>query len=150
MGLEPPVGIEPTTFSLRGDTPGCTRLHSSPLTCGNALGKRCYDGPGTASIATELHQALFDQGYPNASSAGHLMHSVPRPQLARGPPSGHLHRPGDRHVRDYQSAQEPAEEVDVRLQVLVTEEAVMHGLAPGSAESRTQLRVVEQRFQCAA
>jgi hypothetical protein len=54
---EPPVGIEPTTFSLRDNPPGFTRLHSSPLTCGNALNERCYDGLGVASTATELHRA---------------------------------------------------------------------------------------------
>ena len=58
--MEPPVGVEPTTFSLRVNAPGFTRLHSSPLTCGNALNERCYDGLGAASTATELHQALFD------------------------------------------------------------------------------------------
>ena len=35
----------------------CTRLHSSPLTCGNALDERYYDGLSAASTATELHRA---------------------------------------------------------------------------------------------
>jgi hypothetical protein len=45
------------TFSLRGNTSGHTRLHSSPLTDGNALNERSYDGLGTAATATELHRA---------------------------------------------------------------------------------------------
>ena len=56
---EPPVGIEPTTFSLRDKTQGSTRLHRSPLNCGNALKERCYDGLGTAATATELHRAAL-------------------------------------------------------------------------------------------
>ena len=47
---EPPVGIEPTTFSLRDKMPGSTRLHSSPLACGYALNERCYD----ASVLQQL------------------------------------------------------------------------------------------------
>ena len=43
------------TFSLRDNTPGFTRLHSSPLACGNALKERHYDGRGAVSTATELH-----------------------------------------------------------------------------------------------
>jgi hypothetical protein len=57
LGMEPPVGIEPTTFSLRVNAAGFTRLHSSPLTCGNALNERLYDGLEAASTATELHRA---------------------------------------------------------------------------------------------
>ena len=47
--------IEPMTFSLRDNTPGFTRVHSSPLACGNALTERWYDGLGAVSTATELH-----------------------------------------------------------------------------------------------
>jgi len=45
-----------TTFSLQVIPSGTTRRHSSPLTCGNALTERYYDGLGTASTATELHR----------------------------------------------------------------------------------------------
>ena len=56
----------------------------------------------------------------------------------------------DRKFVESEFRLEQAEEVDVRLQVPITEEAVMHSLAPSSAESRTQLGVLEQRFQCSA
>ena len=52
---EPPVGIEPTTFS-RDKTQGSTRLHRSPLNCGNALKERHYDGLEAVATATELHR----------------------------------------------------------------------------------------------
>ena len=47
----------------------------------------------------------------------------------------------------HRSAHEPAEEVDIRLQVAVPEEALIHGLAPGIAQGRAQLRVAEQHRQ---
>ena len=47
---------------LRDNKPRFTRLHSSPLTCGNALTERSYDPLGAVSTATELHHdaALMD------------------------------------------------------------------------------------------
>ena len=54
---EPPIGIEPMTFSLRVNRPGSTRLHRSPLNCGNALSERLYDGGGGVSTTTELHHS---------------------------------------------------------------------------------------------
>ena len=57
------------TFSLRDKTLGFTRLHRSPLNCGNALNERLYDDPGTASTATELHR-LGWWGRPSGGSTG--------------------------------------------------------------------------------
>ena len=54
--LGPVTGVEPATSSLRVNTPYFTRLHSSPLTCGNALSERYYDGLDTAATATGLHR----------------------------------------------------------------------------------------------
>ena len=55
--MELVTGVEPATSSLHGNRSACTRLHSSPLTCGNVICERHYDGLGTASTATELHRA---------------------------------------------------------------------------------------------
>ena len=55
-GLGPVTGVEPATSSLQVNPPGFTGFHSSPLTCGNTLNERYYDGHGTASTATELHR----------------------------------------------------------------------------------------------
>ena len=54
---EPPIGIEPMTFSLRDKTQGSTRLHRSPLNCGYALNERPYDALVAVATATELHRA---------------------------------------------------------------------------------------------
>ena len=54
--MEPVTGVEPATSSLQVNTSGYTRLHSSPLTCGNTPNERDYDGLGTAATATELHR----------------------------------------------------------------------------------------------
>ena len=44
------MGIEATTFSLRGDTRYITRLHSGPLTCRYALDAR------DVTTVSALHQ----------------------------------------------------------------------------------------------
>jgi len=56
LGMEPPIGIEPMTFSLRVNLPGCTRLHNSPH-LRKALNERHYDGLTAVATATELHRA---------------------------------------------------------------------------------------------
>jgi hypothetical protein len=90
---EPPVGIEPTTFSLRVKLPGSTRLHSSPLTCGNALNERPYDGPRVVSTATELHHpcqqgSAAHSGHPHVLAVtGHLARTGLQITAATGVPS---------------------------------------------------------------
>jgi len=74
---EPVTGVEPATSSLQVIPSGTTRLHSSPLTCENALSERFYDRLGAAATATELHRAAPD-GRRVAVGVGTPPPNVPR------------------------------------------------------------------------
>src|SRR3954452_12552958 len=50
----------------------------------------------------------------------------------------------------HRSALEPAEQVDIRLQVAVAEEALINGLAPRVSQGYAELLVAEQHSQCVA